>query len=466
MYSVLGHYPIIRIICFSPSPAQRERAGVRAFFSHISAYGPLTLALSHEGRGKCLATALLLLLLLLLGSWSPAAALDTSQALEAFDTPSDGGGSIGLRWRAVPADSAATSYEVLVSDQQGGEFKQIAVFPAHTHYESEISGPWWVWWSKRADVHFFQVKSNSGIQLVNGRPYFFKVVRIDGQERAESPVVSAVPQANLFNWGKLNNLLLMLAFSVTVLMSIRRARVNPNIFLRRIPGLDAVEEAVGRATEMGRPILYLTGSGELNGSGDPSNLSTIAATVILGEVAKRAATYGTELKVPHRAAIVMAICQEMVKESYLAAGRPDAYKEDTNFFITADQFAYTAAVDGIMLREQPAANFFMGYYYAESLLLAETGAATGAIQIAGTDAEHQLPFFVTACDYTLIGEELYAASAYLSREPALVGTLRGQDLGKGFVLGVIILGTLLVTLGELLGTPVFRTCFQLFSDFK
>jgi len=279
-------------------------------------------------------------------------------------------------------------------------------------------------------------------------------------------VVSAVPQANLFNWAKLNNLLLMLAFSVTVLMSIRRARVNPNIFLRRIPGLDAVEEAVGRATEMGRPILYLTGSGELNGSGDPSNLSTIAATVILGEVAKRAATYGTELKVPHRAAIVMAICQEMVKESYLAAGRPDAYKEDTNFFITADQFAYTAAVDGIMLREQPAANFFMGYYYAESLLLAETGAATGAIQIAGTDAEHQLPFFVTTCDYTLIGEELYAASAYLSREPALVGTLRGQDLGKGFVLGVIILGTLLVTLGELLGTPVFRTCFQLFSDFK
>ena len=129
-----------------------------------------------------------LVLLLLLGPWSPAAALDAPQALEAFDTPSDGGDSIGLRWRAVPADSAATSYEVLVSDQQGGEFKQIAVFPARTHYESEISGPWWVWWSKRADMHFFQVKSNSGIQLVNGRPYFFKVVRIDGQVVADEMI--------------------------------------------------------------------------------------------------------------------------------------------------------------------------------------------------------------------------------------------------------------------------------------
>jgi len=65
-----------------------------------------------------------------------------------------------------------------------------------------------------------------------------------------------------------------------------------------------------------------------------------------------------------------------------------------------------------MLREKPAANFFMGMFYAESLILAETGNRTGAIQIAGTDADTQLPFFITACDYTLMGEELYAASAY------------------------------------------------------
>jgi hypothetical protein len=386
--------------------------------------------------------------------------------LEAFDMPGDGGGSVGLRWQAGEITNAEASYQILVSVTPDGEFRQIAEFPANTHYESEVSSPWWVWGSKSPDRHFFQVKSNSDLQLENGKLYFLKVVLADRQHTFESSVVSAVPQANLFNWAKLNNFLLMLAFSTTVLVWIRRARMNPNIFLRRIPGLDAVEEAVGRATEMGRPILYLTGSGELSGSGDPSNISTIAATVILGEVAKRTATYGAELQVPHRAAIVMAISQEIVKEAYLAAGRPDAYREETNFFITADQFAYTAAVDGIMLRERPAANFFMGYYYAESLLLAETGTSTGAIQIAGTDAEHQLPFFIAACDYTLIGEELYAASAYLSREPAFVGPLRGQDIGKGFLLSAMLVGTVLLTLGELLGTPVFRTFFQVLSDFK
>jgi hypothetical protein len=426
--------------------------------------GSWNVFLKIAGRGKFWAVPLFLFVIFTF--CSHVAALETPQALEAFDMPGDGGGSVGLRWEVSPSDSATTFYQIFVGERPDGRFKQVAQFPAQTHYESDIKGPWWIWGSTRTDRHFFQVASTADVRLTNGTPYFFQVVLTDGQERAASSVVSAVPQANLFNWAKLNNLLLVLFFGAVVLVSIRRARLNPNIFLRRIPGLDAVEEAVGRATEMGRPILYLTGSGELSGSGDPSNLSTIAATVILGEVAKRVAAYGTELKIPHRSAIVMAICQEMVKESYLAAGRPDAYKEDANFFITSDQFAYTAAVDGIMLREQPAANFFMGYYYAESLLLAETGASTGAIQIAGTDAEHQLPFFIPSCDYTLIGEELYAASAYLSREPALVGTLRGQDIGKGVLLGVIIVGTLLVSVDELLGISLFHTIFQLFHDFR
>jgi len=153
------------------------------------------------------------------------------------------------------------------------------------------------------------------------------------------------------------------------------------------------------------------------------------------------------LLVPHRDPITMAVCQEITKQAYLEAGKPDLFKEDSNFFITSDQFSYTAAVDGIMLRKKPAANFFMGSYFAEALLLTETGASTGAIQIAGTDSDHQLPFFVTTCDYTLIGEELYAASAYLSREPVQLGTLRGQDIGKAMILSVIAIGVLLATVG-------------------
>jgi hypothetical protein len=377
---------------------------------------------------------------------------------QAYDFPNDGGGQIGLTWKAAPYDHLGAYYAIYLAEEQTGPYFLLDRIPGNTHYKKDLPWPWWTWESSK-EYHFYQVKSGKNTTLINGRPYIFKVIATWDDQKAESPLRVAIPRANYFNWNKLNNFSLMIFFTVIILFSINQAKKNPHIFLRRISGLDAVEEAIGRATEMGKAILFLTGSDDM------SSISTIAATTILGEVAKRTAVYETELKVPHRDPVVMAVCQEIVKEAYLEAGRPDAYKEDSNFFITTDQFSYTAAVDGIMLRERPAANFYMGFYYAESLLLAETGASTGAIQIAGTDADHQLPFFITACDYTLIGEELYAASAYLSRDPILIGTLRGQDLGKAFFLVILILGTLLATLGQILKTDIFHYLLQLFMDF-
>ena len=80
-------------------------------------------------------------------------------------------------------------------------------------------------------------------------------------------------------------------------------------------------------------------------------------------------------------------------------------------------------------------------------MLAETGNSTGAIQIAGTASASQLPFFVAACDYTLIGEELYAASAYLSDDPMQIGSLKGQDAAKALIMALIILGVISLSLG-------------------
>ena len=233
----------------------------------------------------------------------------------------------------------------------------------------------------------------------------------------------------------------MLIFSAAIVGNIYYARSGKEIFVRRIPGLEAVDEALGRATEMGRSILYILGLG------DVGDVATIASMAILGQVARRTADYETPLRVPCRDPIVLNVVREMVRTSYINEGRPDAYNEDNIFFLTSGQFAYAAGVDGMIVREKPAAIFLQGTFYAESLILAETGNSIGAIQIAGTTAEHQLPFFIAACDYTLIGEELYAASAYLSKEPMLLGSLRGQDWGKVVLFAVLVMGVVLEMLG-------------------
>ena len=228
-----------------------------------------------------------------------------------------------------------------------------------------------------------------------------------------------------------------LFFALLIMLFIRSARRGRKIFIRRIAGLEAIEEAVGRATEMGRPILYCPGL-------DPmEEVATVASINILGQVARRAAEYETRLIMPNRDPIVMTVAQEVIREGYGEAGRPDLYDPNDVYYTTQSQFGYAAAVCGTMMREKPATNFFIGHFYAESLIMAETGNATGAIQIAGTDSDSQLPFFICACDYTLIGEELYAGSVYLSREPLLLGALKGQDVAKAVILLILLVGTVL-----------------------
>ncbi len=225
-------------------------------------------------------------------------------------------------------------------------------------------------------------------------------------------------------------------------------------FIRPIAGLSAVEEAVGRATEMGKPVLYIAG---LTGISD---IATLASINILGQIAKKVAIYETPLIVPAYDPIVFTVIREVVREAYIDVGKQDAFQEENVFYLTSAQFAYAAGVNGIMVREKPATVFYMGMFFAEALLMSETGNQVGAIQIAGTDAITQVPFFITSCDYTLIGEELYAASAYLSRDPLLLSTLKAQDYGKQVIMLIIIIGIIL----ELMGVHWFTYILQNIPD--
>ena len=239
--------------------------------------------------------------------------------------------------------------------------------------------------------------------------------------------------------------LIALIICGSVLTFILMARAGVPLKIRKIAGLEAVDEAVGRATEMGRPILFVPGIQDMN------DMMTLAGLTALGRVAKTVAEYDAKLEVPTSKSLVMTAARETVQSAFLAAGRPDAYNEDLIYYVTDEQFGYVAYLSGHMVRQKPAACFYLGAFFAESLILAETGNAVGAIQIAGTAETAQLPFFVAACDYTLIGEEFYAASAYLSGEPDQLGSLRGQDVGKIIVACGLIIGCVIATGAALMG---------------
>lgn len=351
--------------------------------------------------------------------------------LVAKDIPDDHGHAIDLSWNKSVDDGAGqmsvTGYVIMMGFAPDGEF---------TSRDTIMVGA-----SEYSDIGALQETDDDYIPDHTDLYYKVRALTANPDVFADSEVFGPVQSSGQwFNVDRLPVLLMVAVFLFFTLYFISKARGGRELYVRRLAGIEAVDEAIGRATEMGKPILYVLGLGTA------ADIATIASYTILGRVAKKVAEYQTGLIVPCYDPIVMTVAQETVKTAYMDAGRPDAYNQDMVYFVTNQQFAYVAGVNGVMMRELPATNLYMGKFYAESLILAETGAVAGSIQISGTDEISQIPFFVVACDYTLIGEELYAASAYLGREPLLLGSLKAQDYAKAGVIVLAIIGFITILL--------------------
>jgi hypothetical protein len=390
----------------------------------------------------------LMAILLLFAWWQAAGAqgpspvapgdLEPPGNLSAADTPNDEGQAVSLAWERSPQDVGDATV-----------FKGYRI-----ERTQDISGPWVEAGFIIGGKTEFQ---DTGVKA--GQTYFYRVAAVaaDGREAVSATAGPVVPQAQWFNTSRVNVLILTVLLCFLIIWYIERAKKGEQLYIRKIQGLDAIDDAVGRATEMGKPILYSFGLGEIR------DIVTVASLAILRQVAVRCAEHGTELLVPNWDPIVMAAAQETVQQAYAEPGRPDLYKEGNISFLTTDQFGYAAGVDGMIVRQKPGAIFFLGYFYAEALIMSETGHSVGAIQIAGTTAITQLPFFIASCDYTLIGEEMLAASCYIKRDPQLLGSLKGEDLFKAVLIvgfaAMALAGTMAFILNNA-GSPGLWKMFQ------
>jgi hypothetical protein len=365
-------------------------------------------------RRSWLVVTSIVLVLAAQGVWSEELSGFPASGLRAGDTPSDGGGSIDLEW-----DGEGNQFILILrSTSPAGEFEPLGEAIASDGSYTDMGV------DDQTDYYYRLGYPAGGDTLLGA---------IAGPARSSN---------NWFRSYRKNALVLTALMFFLVIMYVTQARKGKELYIRRISGLGAIDEAVGRATEMGKKILYIPGILSL------SEIQTIASLSILQYVSKLTAVYGTSIEVPNKDPLVFSAARETVKQAYMEAGKPDQFKEEMVTYLTYDQFAYAASVTAKMVRERPATNFLIGSFFAESLILAETGQSVGAIQIAGTADIAQLPFFVTACDYTLLGEELYAASAYLSKEPVLLGSIKAQDVVKAMIMVTVGVGIVLLALGS------------------
>lgn len=370
--------------------------------------------------------------------------LSPPESVSCRDVPNDEGGAVELSWRPGADTAGLLGFRVwrLESDSVR---RLIGEEPASargcTDSDSVLDGVPYYYWVEACSQSDTVASEISG--PVIARAQWFNTSRVNVLVLmvvvccAFGAYMALTAGGAMLRWQTLLFLPAWPLFPLLVWLFSRRSHKAGRMFIRRIAGLDAIDEALGRATEMGRPILFSFGLGYI------TDLVVVAALPLLRRVARKAAEYSVRLLVPNADPLVMTAAQETVKEAYTESGRPDLYNADNITFLTADQFGYAAGVDGIILREKPGAIFWLGYFYAESLIMSETGHSVGAIQLAGTTETTQLPFFVAACDYTMIGEEIFAASCYLKPEPLMLGSLKGEDMLKL----VLMVAITVVTLG-------------------
>ncbi|MFN9371238.1 MAG: DUF6754 domain-containing protein [Planctomycetaceae bacterium] len=357
-------------------------------------------------------------------------------ALEASDHPGDNGNAIDLRWTLSTDDRA----EFKPRRVKGYRLERRALPSAVGGADGE---------GATDEMQVTELPYGMGQfvdrQCVPGRSYQYRLWAVGpgGESAAIETDGPVTPQRQWWDGTRTGFAVVLLTICGAVIWFTERAKRGKSLHVREIAALRAMQEAVGRATEMGRPCLFIPGIEDMN------EIATVAGVAILSHVAETAADYQAEIVVPTTRSLVMTAAQEAVWGAYLKADRADDYRPDHIYYVSDEQFAYVAHVTGYMVREKPAACFYTGVFYAESLIFAETGNSVGAIQIAGTSEATQLPFFVAGCDYTLMGEELFAASAYLTREPQQLGSLKGQDAGKVLAVGLLLAGCLLATAVEI-----------------
>jgi hypothetical protein len=244
--------------------------------------------------------------------------------------------------------------------------------------------------------------------------------------------------------GRFTGMIILVSMFVISQYYMRKGKLP---YVRRVAAIDAIEEGIGRATELGGTVLASPGIA-VNGI----DYWTVAALSVLSHVAKLCARNDLKLVVPlggsDQSYTMIEVAREIVENQYRLEGKPESFNIDNLPFLSGRQFAWASAYVGMILRERPALDVMVGAQWATAVYMSEVASTSGCMQISGTDYLSNVACLATTSDYIMIGEEQVAAGAYLSGDITQLSSIRTQDIIKGVIFLLIILGTVAISFGS------------------
>lgn len=236
-------------------------------------------------------------------------------------------------------------------------------------------------------------------------------------------------------------LLIVLALVVSIIATqfVRRAR---NRFpLRVIPAFSVLPDYVGLSIEANSPLHLAMGS---SGVGGTSTLLSLASAEFFYQIAQRASISDVAPILTMSNASSLPLAQDTLRRAFISRGRATRYSfTNARWYPTGSRsMAYAAAITSLMNNKQPAANIFAGSFGIELGLMMEAGARRNIPSIGVSDQLEGQAVAYAFSEHVLIGEEIFAAGAYLGQGASQVAEQIALDMLR-WLLIIGIVGTML-----------------------
>lgn len=217
---------------------------------------------------------------------------------------------------------------------------------------------------------------------------------------------------------------------------------------RPLPALDTLRAALRRGAETGRAIHLSPGTGSIGQA--PTMAQTMAGVLAAARVIEETALKGTPVLVTSGDAVTHLALKGALRQAYQYAGQAQDYDPaSVRLLALEDPTAYATGLMTTYSPQRLEASQIIGHLGPEFILAGEEAAQYSIPQLVGTTSVSALPLLFLVSPSVLIGEEVFAAEAYLTASSTPQARLLTQDALRITLLLLVVGGLLLQSLAAL-----------------
>ena len=221
-------------------------------------------------------------------------------------------------------------------------------------------------------------------------------------------------------------------------------RKSPPAF-REIPAFTRLRHAVGRVVEDGTRLHVSLGRAALV---TPQSASALAGLTLLRRLAELTSA-GDQPPIATSGDATLAILSQDTLQAASQASAQGVYDPTAGRLTGLTPFSYAAGAIPAIRDENISANVLMGNFGIEVALLTDAAERANTFTLAASDNLTAQAVLYASAQEPLIGEELYAAGAYVDAGPLHAASLTVQDILRWLIIIAILIGALLKLAGIL-----------------